>query len=100
MVKGAHIGIGCAKYEVDLIVVPGATYDYLLGADFMAEYDASPRLRLGRFYLGVVGRVHPQWVPLSFSGVVHRWAVKGEGGQQSGSGLTLPPPPPPPRRER
>ncbi len=98
MVKGARIGIGCAEYEIDLIVVPGAGYDYLLGADFMAEYDASPRLRLGRFYLGVEGRVNPQWVPLSFKGVVHRWAIKGDGGQPRGA--CIPPPPPPPFRSK
>ncbi len=40
-VVGANVQVGRATYNIDLLVVPDATYDYLLGSDFLARYDVS-----------------------------------------------------------
>jgi len=81
---GAQIVIGRAVYPMQLVVVPGASYDYLLGANFMAEYDVTLGFRSCAAFIGVTARqLLPgnslpwkgrQQVPLFYRGRVVTWA--------------------------
>ncbi|EIE25668.1 hypothetical protein COCSUDRAFT_60682 [Coccomyxa subellipsoidea C-169] len=75
-VVGANVQVGRATYTIDLLVVPDATYDYLLGPDFLARYAVSlhfheHHVRLGCSREDASGRKKGagyQRVPLFYTG--------------------------------
>lgn len=53
LVVDAPVILGGARYLVTFVVVPEAGYDYLLGSPFIAKYDAFPRYRVRKLYIGI-----------------------------------------------
>jgi hypothetical protein len=85
ILMGAKIVIGRAVYPMNFVLVPGASYEYLLGANFMAEYDITLGFRSCAAYIGVTeeqllpGHKMPmkgrQRVPLYYRGRVVTWSL-------------------------
>ena len=85
IVQSARLAIGPAVYEVDLLVVPGSVYAYLLGSDFLITYDGQAQFYGQRLRLGVEqrsllpGKTYQHdyaSVPLYYQGIVHRYRTR------------------------
>ena len=63
MMQGMTLQKGIAEYTVDLLVVPDTQFDYLLGANFQAEYAVKPYFNKGTVELGCAKIIAGQRVP-------------------------------------
>jgi hypothetical protein len=87
ILRSVRVTLGQATYRTNLLVVPDARFEYLLGADFFYTYRMVPDLRMRSALIGVSPdarvpscvlppRVYRQSLPIHMDRTLLRWPTQ------------------------